>query len=326
MANPRKRQLTLDTFYVSNKSHLERKPRFATARKKRKPEQLKLHHFYAYDCSHFGDRPWYIRHTITHILWVFTAAYYNNNLIPHSLRQETNFQFEAEKKFYTKIVESKVANSLDRIVFFTKTSYLSGNNGTPQKANIIKVITGYIRSVLEEICSLQMPAELAMIVVKFYGKIIMDSNILTLNHQNIIQYTINQRIPRLNNLKLRQTHKFHALFGKNYFLVVVKTNTNDILALYSADKIRFSLLLQTSIRSIPVKYRLGSVDIDIYHFPNKFQLNHNQILKDIFVDLNNLSNDPNLCIKGIGSLSDHYLTNSQTLIIESSEHEVFIFE
>ncbi len=315
------RQLTLTHFYTRNYTHLEYKPSNFGGVKKTKQRQLKLQELYGQDCSHFGSRPWYFRRPINHLLYVFDTAYRNNRLLPVSAQQESIFEYVAVEKFYSKIVESQFVNDMDDIINYTNTSVEYSNQGTSQQDNFNKLIIGYIRLKMEEIYDLQMPYYLAMIVLGFYGKIMMISKILSLNHMNIIQYTLNQLIPTVMNIKFHQTLKFHDVrHSKNIFLAIIKTNTDDIVAFYVSRKISFSILLNTSILSIPVQYKMH--EFDIYHFPNNFEINYTHKLADIFIQLKNSNSDPKMCIAGIGSLAKHNL-NSNTLLMLCSEYEVF---
>ncbi len=312
----------LSDFYARDCSHFVYKPLYFKRAKKRKQKQLKLSDFYARDCSHFGFRPWYIRRALDHLLYVYDTMDTNNIMLLKDPLQETIFEYVAVDNFHEKIVKSQFVNDKDDMINYADTSVEYTNTGTPQKANIHKLVFGYIRLQMEDV---YMPYYLAMIVVSFYGNIIMVSDILNVNHMNIIKYTLNQLKPTLINIKFRKTHKFHDVrHTNNIFMVILKTNTNDIMGFYNSPKISFSMLLNSSIPSIPVRYKMHN--FNIYHFPNNFELDFNQKLADIFIELNNSNCDLKKGIKGIGSVSKHNLVNANESHIVCSQCEVFELE
>ncbi len=330
----RQRQLTLYSFYnkVPRESLITRKVLNYNKKKKKTNKEQTLHHYYIYDIA--ANNIWYVQRGVKHVICALQRMYINNNIrikdSPTYVKKATPglqslTEYIAKEKLMTKIRRSQEILYFRPIISTRSHSSTSHCAGTEQKESINKLVFGFIRTQFEDILDLEIPQDLKNAIPAWYGNIIMTSNIVNMNHIQIIGYTLNAMIPKLNHFKLHQTLRFQDNGHDIRFIVIIKTNTQDILMYYHAyEEDDWSLFLQTSVETRPVKYRWNR----IYHLPNNYVFDSTLNFSEIFIEWVDRVDftDKLQPISGIGSLLSHNLMKPEHTAIECTQFEVFLFE
>ncbi len=332
-------QLTLYSFYTSyvirtiiDNEATQQPQAQPQQQQQQQQQQHRLHRYYVYDIP--ITKCWYFRQAIGNLLRVFKRIYQNNTLNNELLLDANNGRYGirslpgyiALEKIYEKIRNSEEilfeGESITERLHSTRVDSI----GTPQKDNFNKLVFGFIRSEFEEHFDLVMPRDLSLAIASWYGNIIIQSDILSLNHIQIIGYAFNELIPDLQYFKLHKRFRFLDNRDNCRFVAVIESNLGDILMLFHGkwEERSFSILLRTSIKTVPIYYTWNGV----YHLPDDHVLDTNMKFADIFTDWTDC-NDMRLrqkAVAGIGSLVTHKLMNVKERAITCARVEAFLFQ
>ncbi len=159
-----------------------------------------------------------------------------------------------------------------------------------------------------------LPYDIKQLIANYYGNIIIASQILSLNQIVLIGYSLRLQLTNCYQFYFQEisTQK-HLCLDKMNLIIVVKTNTDDILVHFHSLNIKFSILLQTSVASIPVMYRNIN---NIYHFPNNYEIDVTTKMDEIFV-----KHKCNRVNYGIGPLYTHNLSKTNRIFV--NKYEIF---
>ncbi len=329
----KQRQLTLYSFYntLVRDSRVARKAVNYQKNKRKKKKEQTLHHHFIYDIP--AANLWYVQLALKHVFCVLERININKT------RREDSSQYVRKPStglhsLTEYIAMQKLLVKLrhgEEILYYTPTistrkhSNTIHSAGTEQKDSINKLVMGFIRTHFEDIFKVEMPQDLKNTIPSWYGNIIMTSKFVNLSHIQFIGYALKEMLPDINHFKLHETFRFQDNGHDIRFVVTMQTNTGDILVhFHGYEEDNWSLLLQTSVQTIPVKYTWNR----IYHVPNDFVFHSNMKFTDIFsdwIDSMDVTETPRP-LAGIGSLLTHNLMKPEHSAIVCTQFEVFLFE
>ncbi len=187
-----------------------------------------------------------------------------------------------------------------------------------QQKQIFKdIVWGYIKMITHNEFGFTndmalMPYYLKRLIYIYCGHILIFSEILNLNQIILMGFLIRSHLTHNRYLVFTEISKQRNLcLERKDLIIVVKTNTEDILVHFHSVQQDFSIILQSSVSSVPVIY----TDINnIFHFTNNYKINLKKQICEIFVKHN-----PDVVTLGVGPLYSHNLSTKEELSVTKFE-------
>ncbi len=174
-------------------------------------------------------------------------------------------QIEQENKISISVVYAQKLN-LHFWKLLSKSKPLGGN-----KQTICKLIFRFITEQFENKYSIQISFDIKLLCVQFYGNIIIDSNILSINQTNIFSYILILQ-SKLKLYKYFQFQKTQIIKSVNT-AIIVETQDKDILIHFIAGtqfQKSVSIILNSTTASQAIQYEY---DKSVYNFPPHYEIN-----------------------------------------------------